>query len=256
MAMASDLLYYASGQQFPNVCREIVQPCRRDDCSCFPGSTFYGSSFSGSSLSQSGFGSLGQQRFDQLPCGCNHFLQVELGFHPISSIIEVRDCSSSNPAYPGSCILPSDLYHIDNFHYLVRDPNPDGTNPGWPRCSTMSPDQNDPGLFQVEFAYGQPVPRAGVRAAATLACEIYMGCNPGAFEDAECRLPKNIVSLTRQGVSMVLQSAFFNPMPGRPIQFGISEIDMFLSIYARHGNTAPSVLLSPDEPDVARRVNT
>lgn len=246
MAMASDILFFATGQQFPGTCREIVRPCDQD----FRGS--YGVPRGLSHLSADPCSC-----DDRPSCGCSPFQEIELGFHPISSILEVKVCAASNPAWPGTCVLSSDLYHIDEFHWLVRDPNPDGTNPGWPNCSYMGTTANAEDLFTVDFSYGQPAPTMLKRAAAILACELVIGCDPAAFPDAECRLPRNVVSIARQGVNVVLESAFFTARPGQPMQFGIPEIDMVVASLNKFGLTAPSVILSPDEHmDVARRIDT
>lgn len=252
LAMASDILYFATGQQFPGTCREIVRPCTPSFC----GSYSYGVPYRLAHLSPGGPCSCD----DQPSCGCTPFRQIELGFHPISTIQEVRVCGPSNPDWAadgsGTCVLSSDLYHIDEFHWLVRDDNPDGTNPGWPHCSNMSPSTTADDVFSVDFTYGQPVPAILTRATAILACELIIGCNPEAFDEALCRLPRNVVSVARQGVSIVLQSAFFTPRPGQPVQFGIPEIDMAITSLNPYGLKAPMVILSPDDDDVARRVGT
>lgn len=245
LAMASDILYFATGQQFPNTCREVVRPCNPGFCGS------YGVPYRLSHLSAD------PCSCDDRPfCGCSPFREIELGFHPLTSIIEVKVCGSSNPSWPGSCVLPSNLYHIDEFHWLVRDPNPDGSNPGWPHCNYMGTTTDADGLFSVDFSYGQPAPSMLTRATAILACELIIGCNPDAFPEAECRLPRNVVSIARQGVNVVLQSAFFVQQPGRPMDFGIPEINMVVSTLNPHGLTAPNIILSPDEYDVARRVDT
>lgn len=245
LAMASDILYFATGQQFPNTCREVVRPCGSD---CGDGVPYRLRHL----VSSDPCGCA-----DYPSCGCSPIRQVELGFHPITSIIEVIVADSSNPAYPGSSVLSPTLYHIDEFHWLVRDPNPDGTNPGWPSCSNMSPDVTADDVFQVDFTYGQPAPSMLTRATAILACELIIGCAPDSFPDAECRLPRNVVSIARQGVSVVLESAFFTRTNNKPIQFGIPEIDMVLAVLNPFGNTAPSIILSPDDDyEVARRIDT
>lgn len=247
MAMASDILYFATGQQFPGTCREVVRPCA--------------SGFCGSYAVPRGLSHLTADACscdDRPNCGCSPFRQIELGFHPISSIIEVKVCGPSNPSWPGTCVLPANLYHIDEFHWLIRDDNPDGTNPGWPNCGYMGTTANADDLFTVDFSYGQPAPLMLKRAAAILACELIIGCDPDAFAEAECRLPRNVVSIARQGINVVLQSAFFVQQPGRPMDFGIPEINMAVSTLNPHGLTAPNIILSPDDDpiDVGRRVGT
>lgn len=243
MKMASDLLFFASAQQFPGTCRELVRPC--------------GQGFQGVYVPYN------LRHLSGWPCGhepgscsCTPFRKIDLAFQPLTSIVGIKVCNDSNPDWPGTCVLDPAYYHIDNFALLVRDENPDGTNPGWPNCGQMSPSTALEDTFEVDFTYGLEPPSFLKRAAAVLACEIYMACSPEAFEDTVCRLPRNVQSIVRQGVSIVMQSAFFTPINGKPVQFGIPEVDMALAMVNPHGLTAPSAIVSPDDFDLVRRVDT
>jgi hypothetical protein len=93
----------------------------------------------------------------------------------------------------------------------------------------------------ITFTHGVAPPLSGVTAAAVLGCELYLACSPSGKE--KCRLPRNISSIARQGVSVIFQSLV---NPRAHFRFGIWEIDIFLEAYNPTGTTARSIILSPD----------
>lgn len=222
MVIASELLYKATAQQYSGPCEVTVHPCSANwfavrDLTVDNGIL---------TLSRySVFSACGHP--SDFACGCQYQSSITLPFGPITSVDTVTTTDDGE--------LPIGSY---DFHGndLIRI---DGSK--WPLCDDD---------FLVTYHYGSEVPVHLRRAAAILACELYMGCNPEAFGDVECRLPRNIVSVVRQGVSIALQSAFFTPLPGRPVQFGIPEIDMAIALENPHGLMARSVILDPDEPDL------
>lgn len=227
ITMASHALFFATAQQFTGECEVTVHPC---SCSSFPVETW---TVEGGILTVapfSIFSACGCSR--RASCSCTHQSAITLPFIPA---IEVTEVSTTDDG-----VLPVGSYVLHGQDLIRID------GESWPLCDDD---------FLVTYTYGRSVPLLLQRAAAVLACELYMACSPESFE-GQCRLPRNIVSIARQGVSVIMESAFWvAPRPGRPIQFGIPEIDLAIATYNPHGLIAPSVILSPDDPDLARLID-
>lgn len=98
----------------------------------------------------------------------------------------------------------------------------------WPDCQDMTRPATETGTFQVTYLIGRPVPEAGRWNSGLLACELIKACTPG--EDGCCRLPSNLQSIAREGISMELAplgvTADGSTEFGRT---GIPEVDMWLA---------------------------
>lgn len=232
MQTASELLYAASGRQYPGPCEETIRPCSARRFSDFAG--FY--------LSPDWRRACSCSTADD--CGCSYLPKIGLGATPVTDVSQVK--------VDGTVLSPS-LYRVDDYQYLVRLPDPDGTNPGWPCCQDLSlPDTADD-TFSVTFTYGLEVPAAGRLAAGVLACELYMACNPEDFA-GKCRLPKNTVTVTRQGTTVNVEK--MSDLLAPPVRTGIFEIDVFLATSNPYGLTSPCIVLSPDLPMEGTRIDT
>jgi hypothetical protein len=148
--------------------------------------------------------------------------EVRLGFANVQQVTQV--------ALAGEIFDPA-FYRVDDGRWLVR------TDGGvWPA-------QNDPRVsppaFQVTLEHGLPVPADGVRAASVLACEIALACSG----DKECRLPKRITSVSRQGVSMVVLDPLTLLDENK---FGIPEVDYFVKSANPTRVRQRARVLSPD----------
>lgn len=153
---------------------------------------------------------------------------VTLGIQPIVDVSEV--------IVDGEVLSPT-LYRIDNYRELVRLDNADGTSDVWPR---------DDETFRVTFTYGQNPPNLGMLAAASLACQLGLRFSG----DEECKLPDNVQSISRQGVTMTLINEFNSVQ-----KLGIAEVGLFLDTYNPQGLRRRASVWSPDMARV-RRVNT
>lgn len=219
LAIATDLLFEWSGQRFPGFCSEVLRPCSHS-CPCARRGSW------------SGCGG----------CGCSSLPALYLGVAPLVSIEAVRVDGTE---------LDASLYRIDEFRELVRLPDPDGRNPGWPRCQRMDLSSSEEGTFEVEVVYGRMPPPAGIRAAADLACELALGCQPETRD--KCRLSPSVQSLSRQGVTEV----YIQPGPIMDeVSHKIPSVGMFLQAYNPQGLKRRAVVASPDIGPYARRVNT
>lgn len=100
--------------------------------------------------------------------------------------------------------------------------------------------------FTVTYTHGQPPPRAGVRAAITLAAELALAVC-GA---ASCRLPERVTSITRQGVTL----AVLDPMDIiKDGLTGLPDVDLWVvSVNPTKARRRPAVW----SPDVDTRDHT
>lgn len=220
---ASEVLYHLSAQQFPGICDITIEPCsNRTSASDLPNLMF-------------------RDRLPWLACGCLVYRDdcscagdpiLSLAPTPVTEITEITTSDG---------VLDDSAYELLGNSVIRRI---DGDN--WPCCDSD---------FSVAFSYGREPPQLGIQAAAILACELYLSCQP---EDVakRCRLPRNVVSVSRQGVSIVIANAanLFQRIPGQPFKTGLWEIDLFLSSMNPYGNTTQSVVLSPDIPEIGRRI--
>lgn len=111
-------------------------------------------------------------------------------------------------------------YRVESALWLVRT---DGQN--WP----VTPDEG----FTVTYLHGWPVDGLGAVAGGLLACEYAKAI----IGDKNCRLPRNVREINRQGISMVLTAELFPDG-----LTGIREVDAFIRSYNPYAlRTAPSV---------------
>lgn len=108
-------------------------------------------------------------------------------------------------------------------------------------CFPTSADCDDP-TVEVTYSYGVDVPMLGQLALGEVACEILAGMG-----GADCRLPSNAVSVTRQGVTVDLGDAQTLFEQGR---IGLPLADAFLRYVNPNRLQDNSAVFSPD---MARR---
>lgn len=235
LQIASDTLFIKSGQRFPGECSSTVRPCGLR--------VYYDSGYRYPYPATNTFRpSPGCSCASPRACGCPRPSEILLGAEPLVSIEEVK--------IDGVVVDPS-LYRIDDYRWLVRLRDPDGSYASWPCCQDVLLPDTDPDTFSVSFTYGRTPPLAGTHAAAILACELIQSCNP--IEGSECRLPRRVVSLNRQGVSILLQDPTQLLTVGR---YGITEIDDFIATYNPHNLRRPMTTISPDLRERVRRAGT
>lgn len=218
IAVASEVLYVLSGRQFTGACTRTVRPC---EVVCGCGCHDYG--WGWPYWEQWGTG----YRPPRPRC-CPP--QVDLG-GKVASITSVK--------VDGATVANGD-YRLDEGRWLVRLAESDGSNEGWPCCQRLDRPATEDCTFEIVYVTDSDVPEMGRRAASELACELAKACTPGA---GECRLPKRVTSLTRQGVSMALIDPFDMLDNGKT---GVYLVDLFLATVNPEGLRSPPRVLSPD----------
>lgn len=220
--VASTMLYARSGQQFSGICNATVRPSRRPEGSIpWPSSGPWMSSWQ----TDWGSGSCWTPGNVFGGCSCGTPPRVDLGYYPIRQIAEVK--------IDGTILTPT-AYRLDDHRWLTRT---DGN--GWPLCQDLSQPDTALGTFQVKLLHGQDPGPDGVLAAAVLAGELALAYTA----NGACRLPKRIVTITRQGQTQQL----FDPTSlMNDGLFGIFEIDSFLGGVNPHRLTRRATISSPD----------
>lgn len=217
--MASQALWAASGRRF-GPCSVTLRPCRETcpdaagDWFAWGGGDFVTPRFFRGVWSNVTCGSCTSG------CSCGPVPQVVLP-GPVAAVTEVR--------IDGAVLAPA-AYRLDNRRYLVRIDGGD-----WPDCNDLT--RNDgPGTWSVTLTLGADVPVLGQAAAGELAAEFatLLGCG-------KCRLPNNIASLARQGVTVELGD-------GTSLLDTLPITAAFLRTYNPHKLTSGATLMSPDAP--------
>lgn len=223
ITIASDLLFRLSGRQFPGTCGLTVRPCGTGNICAGWSWPLTEREASWAANAQGIFGWIFP---DGSPaCGCSHVERVRLPDYPVTAVTEVT--------IDGAVVDPT-TYALREFRYLDRL-----DNAVWPSCQDMRLELGEVGTWGVTYVWGAPIPASGVHAAAVLACELYTDSIGG-----ECRIPKNVTQLSRQGVSMQLATAW-GRQNGQWVT-GLKEVDAFLQAVNPLGMTMPPTVWSPD----------
>lgn len=231
---ASGVLFMLSARQFPGVCAETVRPCARSRSKGLMPDRGYGGYWSSS------LGSCSCNREDR--CGCSSRAMIELPSQPVIDITEVK---------VDGVVLGAAFYRVDEWKWLVRLPDADGTNPGWPCCQRLDLADTEDETWSVTYTFGRTPPQAGLEAAKELACQLALACQPETV--GECNLPQRVQSITRQGVSYVLLDPMAFLDKGKT---GLYRVDLFLAAYNPRGIAATGGVYSPDIGPSAIRADT
>lgn len=101
------------------------------------------------------------------------------------------------------------------------------------------------GTTSITYQFGEPPPRGGKQATIELAYEL----GREQVGDADCRLPTNVVSITRQGVTIQRQSATeFQQL----YRTGIPSVDRWLAAVNPESRPTHGRVWSPDLPSAVR----
>lgn len=202
LALASETLYNFTDGAYPGICTDTIRP--PSSCGCRAG----GPDWSAYATWGSGFRYRG--------CRCAHVDEIELPGWPAVDVTEVL--------IDGTAIDPA-RYRIDNHRSLVFQP--DYADPAgrrhWPITQRADRPPTDEFTWEVTYEFGSAPPAGGVVAATVLACEYAMSCIPEL--QAQCRLPRNTVSVTKKNVGVVMADPAQLAERG---ETGIPEVDLWL----------------------------
>lgn len=163
-------------------------------------------------------------------CSCR-VSKIHLPGEPAVSVEEVL--------IDGVALDPSE-YRIDDSRDLVRLPDLEGNRPVWPCSQDLALDVTEPHTFAITYSFGRVPPALGAQAAGELACELLKACNPSL---GECRLPKRVTSVTRQGVSMIVLDPFEFLKGGKT---GLYLCDLFIGTYNPQSIRREAAIYNPD----------
>lgn len=194
LQVASDILFELTGRRWSGECEETVRPqqCPTERClwaSAEPSSVGWARRW-----------------------GCHSTRSVRLPSYPVVAISEVL--------LDGDVVSASD-YRLDERRLLVSVDE----DVRWPCCQNVNDPTTEDDTFSVTYTYGYDPPLGGVKAAATLACQLYLACNP---EEAggECRLPQRVQTITREGITMAVLDPFTVFTDGMT---GLAEVDLWIN---------------------------
>lgn len=228
---ATEVLWQKTGQRY-GLCTSTIRPCRED---CFRSQPW---PFSGTGWGQwTGtwpmpflyrglWYNIGCNGGCGNTCSCTVLEEASLP-GPVNAITQVK--------LNGVVMAPTS-YRLDDNRKLVR------TDGGmWPTCQDLSQPDTAANTWSVTFAWGEEVPQIGKQALGQLALALAEECM-----GEDCRLPKNLTSLVRQGVSITLPEDWMRRM---------TFVDLFLDYANPHGLDGGGAIYDPDEP-MFRRVST
>jgi len=140
-------------------------------------------------------------------CSCTALCEVRLAA-PVGPITWVK--------VDGNIVLPTD-YRVDGDRlvWIGDDDCP------WPICQDMTAGDDKPNTFAVRYLNAHAPDDLAAYAAGVLAMEFAKACMGG-----KCRLPANVTSVSRQGVSFEIAAGTF---PGGVT--GIREVDSWIGLW-------------------------
>jgi hypothetical protein len=237
---ATEALWALSGRQF-GPCEVLLRPCRSD---CGPTAPW---AAAGPWPGSSGYPApaLVAGEWVNLTCGtcagdctCQALSEVLLPA-PVHEVLQVKVDGALLLEVPAGGAPPvTGGWRVYDARRLVRV---GGT---WPACQQLEAGDDQPGTWSVLARYGQEVPELGRLAAGELACEVLRG-----LRGEDCRLPRNLVSLVRQGVSLSF------PDPAEQVKarlVGLPWGDLFIRTFNPGRLARRAKVYDPDAPAAAR----
>lgn len=211
LQFASETLFLFTGSQWPGACTDRVWPGNRRRAG----------------------GPAARQPADAAPrwatvaCGCG---ADEFGCHRVPSIpLPGRPVVEILEVAIGGEVLDADEYEVQNGYLLVRLAGDDGSNEGWPCCQRADLEDGAEGTFSILYRWGAAPPVGGKLSAVSLAAELAKASR----NDKDCRLPKRVTAITRQGVTVAVLDPLTLFEKG---QTGLADVDLWVgSIKAGKG---------------------
>lgn len=242
---ASMALFEVSGRQFTGLCTTTARPAR-DGCGCWGPDSLGTGPWFWSTYPSWGVGAWGWKNECGDRLGCEPMSKVRLSGYPVREIEEVK---IDGVVLPALDVNGNPNYRLDLWRELIRcnDPVPPGATRTWPSCQDMTLADTQPGTFSVRYRHGVGPPPLGMRAAAQLACQLWLAGN-----GEKCQLPVGTSRVTRSGITVdrgLLVNWF-----DRSKATGLVDLDLFLASYWRDRAVRRSAVFSPDVQPYARRM--
>ncbi|WP_280420644.1 hypothetical protein [Nocardia carnea] len=213
------ILWSFTGRRF-GCCTRTVRPCPREEPGTAPLYWLPGYSW---------YPELDNGVWRNITCGCGPscFAGGPGVVHlpgPVCSVVEVR---------VDGAVIDTSLYTLEGDRLYANSGR-------WPEQNMRLP-AGSPGTWTVDYLQGQSPPAGADLMVGTLAREFLKAC----AGDSKCRLPRNVESMTRKGVTMRMSepAALFQDQ-----RTGIPEVDMWVAAVNPHKEAWPGGVSSPDYP--------
>jgi hypothetical protein len=222
---AARFLWSATGRIYGG-CPRTYRPCREN---CPPAVNCCGG-YAGSMLQTLPFRAPGSLDWINVPCnrcvkGCQCSAVSEVYIPDVDAVLNVR--------IDGVDYNPCSMLVVYDRERVVRT---DGGQ--WPACQELGK-TDGPGTWSITVQQGVCVPEGAAWITGTLMCEFIKACR----KDDDCRLPRRVQTLTRQGVQL---GGFLDTFESLPmLRTGIWEIDAWIEQGRFAGAATPSII-SPE----------
>lgn len=204
--VASMNLWNLTGRRWPGICTDVVRP--PSACGCVTRESWWVTPV------------LGGYDGAICGCGCGGVSELVLPGYPVVDV--------TNVTIDGQVVDPA-RYRIDDHQRLVYQPDLTGVDGrrSWPCCQRLSRPAGEEGTWTVTYTWGQEPPLGGIKAAASLGCQLALSCLPSDSPGGRlCRLPKRSTSITRQQVAVALA----DPLALFPEGLtGLPEVDLWVA---------------------------
>lgn len=229
--LATEVVWALSGRQF-GLCEVTLRPCRRE-CQSFPwpaDGTYAGNwvQWAGSSWISPTL--IAGQWFNVVcgrcitGCSCTSISEVVLPA-PVHSVVEVK---------VDGVVVSGSGYRLDDNRLLVR------LGDEWPDCNDLNLADTEPNTWSITALYGVEPPVGAYWAVGELACEFIRARN-----GEDCRLPRNVTQLVRQGVTIQFPNVIDLLREGLT---GLYLVDQFVATWNPAGLKRRSGVYSVDTP--------
>jgi hypothetical protein len=168
-------------------------------------------------------------------CSCSSVSEVELP-GPVYDVTQVK--------VDGDILTEGTDYRVDDWRLLVRL-----GGESWPLCNDLNLADTEDGTWSVTYRRGEPLPELGKLALGALTVEFakLFLCS------SDCKLPKPVQSLSRQGVSLT----FVDPNElFQARRTGLYVPDLFINTYNPNNLRRRSQVYDIDNPQRTRQVGT
>jgi hypothetical protein len=225
--LATEVVWALSGRQF-GLCEVTLRPCRRV-CETFPwpGDGTYnewaGTSWISPALINGAWFNVVCGRCTT-GCSCTSISEVVLPA-PVHSIVQVKI---------DGVVVSGSEYRLDDNRLVVL------LNDEWPTCNDLNLPDTEPNTWSITARYGVEVPAGGSWAVGELACQLIRARN-----GEDCRLPRNVTQLVRQGVTIQFPDVI--ELLERNLT-GLYLVDQFIQTWNPSGLRRRSGVYSVDRP--------